>query len=344
MGQTQLTSADTKGSGPNDWGVTGCTIRTDSHGTVSVFAEMAGNHAVAGSPPPKGVKTAPRPANSAHVMFQSSDGGATWGRARMLFRVTYPCVANDPLSGRCVSDGYTGFRSDLAGVPSVDLANGAPTGADATNVMIDGWADGSAGVNHEQARVTWSSDGGRTWHAPVAVSAAGDRPIYAAAAISPAGDRAYVVYEAVTSPWRGTDVTSPRPYHGVLVAAAVMGSGPRGWTTVYDGPLGDVRASFPGHELQEERVGDYIYAAASRQYGIGVWIDVRNAAVCPAIQDWRARSLAAGQPVLPAPWPLADCPATFGNTDVWGCNRQPGLSEGPRERSAPSKPTGHAGQ
>ena len=24
-----------------------------------------------------------------------------------------------------------------------------------------------------------------------------------------------------------------------------------------------------------------------------------------------------GAPVIPAPWPLADCPATWGNMDVW---------------------------
>jgi hypothetical protein len=86
---------------------------------------------------------------------------------------------------------------------------------------------------------------------------------------------------------------------------------------VYNGPFGDLRATYPGHRLREERIGDYVYAAASRDYGVGVWLDARNAAVCPAVQDWRARSLAAGQPVLPAPWPLADCPAAFGNTDIW---------------------------
>jgi hypothetical protein len=148
------------------------------------------------------------------------------------------------------------------------------------------------------------------------VSASGDRPLFTAAAISPSGDRAYVVYEAVTSPWRGSDVTSPRHYHGVFRSAPVGLSGLGSWTTVYNGPSGDLRATFPGHRLREERVGDYIYAAASRNYGVGVWIDARNAAVCPAIQDWRGNSLAAGAPVIPAPWPLADCPPTFGNTDV----------------------------
>jgi hypothetical protein len=141
--------------------------------------------------------------------------------------------------------------------------------------------------------------------------------MYTAAAVSPAGDRAYVVYEAITSPWAGSDVSSPRPYHGVFMTAPLSGSGPGPWSVSYNGPFGDLRATFPGHVLWQERVGDYVYAAASREYGIGTWIDTRNAAVCGPIQDWRGQSLAAGQPVIPAPWPLADCPATFGNSDVW---------------------------
>jgi hypothetical protein len=141
--------------------------------------------------------------------------------------------------------------------------------------------------------------------------------MYAAPAISPSGDRVYVVYEAVTSPWAGDDVATPRPWHGVFLSAPVGPSGPGVWTTEYNGPLADLRSSFPGHRFREERVGDYVYAAASRDYGVGLWIDVRNAAVCPAIQDWRAQSLSAGHIVTPAPWPLTDCPATWGNMDVW---------------------------
>jgi hypothetical protein len=63
-------------------------------------------------------------------------------------------------------------------------------------------------------------------------------------------------------------------------------------------------------------VGDYVYAAASRTYGVGVWSDASDAAVCPAVQSWRAASFAAGQLVVPGPWPLADCPATFGNVQI----------------------------
>jgi hypothetical protein len=48
-----------------------------------------------------------------------------------------------------------------------------------------------------------------------------------------------------------------------------------------------------------------------------VWTDAQNATVCGPVQTYRAASLSAGGRALPAPWPLAVCPATFGNTDTW---------------------------
>ena len=77
-----------------------------------------------------------------------------------------------------------------------------------------------------------------------------------------------------------------------------------------------MRGTYPGHDLFQERVGDYVYAAASRDFGIGVWTDVSEAATCDAIQNYRAGSVAAGSFALPAPWPLAACPPTFGNANI----------------------------
>ena len=104
----------------------------------------------------------------------------------------------------------------------------------------------------------------------------------------------------------------------MFVSSALGSNGaPTGWTTAFNETPGDLLATYPGHDLYQERVGDYVYAAASNNYGVGVWASAANAAVCPAIQDYRERSYAAGHRVLPgAPWPLADCPANFGNTDI----------------------------
>jgi hypothetical protein len=304
----QITPAGTNGLGPTEFGLSGCTIRTDSLGVAYIFAEMFENPTLVGLP-----------THGFHVMFKSFDGGAHWTKQQIVRQITDPCFFIDPVSGRCVTDGFAGARSDLAAAPSVDIANGAPTGAGATNEIVDAWADATPGLNSEEARVSWSTDGGTTWSTPVAVQLAGDRPIYVAPAISPTGDRVYVVYEADRDPWRGADMTSTRQYRGVFLTAAVgAGGAPGPWTLAFVGPDGDLRATYPGHDIYEERIGDYVYAAASATYGVGVWTDARNAAVCEAVQTYRAASVAAGARALPgAPWPLADCPATFGNTDIY---------------------------
>jgi hypothetical protein len=303
----QVTPATSNGLGPNDFGYSGCTVRTDSHGVVYLFAERFANPAITGLP-----------THSAQVMFKSFDGGEHWTAPQVTQHVTDPCYFVDPVEGRCVMDGFSGARTDLAASPSVSIANGAPSGAGATNEIIDAWADAPV-LNGEVTDVSFSTDGGSSWSTPQTVSLTGDRPLYAAPSIAPDGSHAYVVYEADTAPWAGADFTSPRPYHGVFVTSALNSAGsPTGWGTLFTEAPGDLRATYPGHDIYQERVGDYVYAAASNTYGVGVWTSAINAAVCPAVQDYRQRSFAKGSRDLPgAPWPLADCPPNFGNTDIY---------------------------
>jgi hypothetical protein len=282
-----------------------CTIRTDSHGVVYLFYTR---FAVG------------FPGNGAHVMQKSFDGGEHWTRPVEIQPMNDSCYNFDPVEGRCVGDGWSGVRIDLAAAPSVDVANGAPSGAGATNEIVDAWSDGRFGLNHEVTLFSYSTNGGSTWSTPSTVSLAGDRSTYSAPAISPTGDKVYVVYEGPQTPFQ-TDFTTPREYHGVFRSAPIGSNGaPGAWTTVENGPLADLRATYPGHDLYQERIGDYVYAAATPTYGAGVWTDARDAGVCTAIQTWRAASFAAGQRVLPgAPWPLGSgvCPATFGNTNIY---------------------------
>ena len=62
-------------------------------------------------------------------------------------------------------DGFAGTRTDS--FPSLDLANGAPTGADATNTLVLSWPDAANGLNHETALIQTSTDRGVTWSTPV---------------------------------------------------------------------------------------------------------------------------------------------------------------------------------
>jgi hypothetical protein len=302
----QVTSATTNGLGPNDFGYSGCTLRTDSHGVVYLFAERFANPFFTGLP-----------THSVHVMFKSFDGGIHWTKPQVIAHVTDPCYFVDPVEGRCVMDGYAGARTDLSASPSVSIANGAPSGMGATNEIVDAWADAPV-LNGERTDLIYSTNRGVSWSPPAAVSLPGDRPLYAAPAIAPNGSRVYVVYEADMAPWAGADFFTPRPYRGVFRSAPIGANGaPGAWMTEFAETPGDLLATYPGHDLYQERVGDYVYAAASNRYGVGVWTSAAPAAVCTAIQDYRARSYAAGHRALPgAPWPLAECPPNFGNTDI----------------------------
>jgi hypothetical protein len=296
----QLTPAATtpNNGSSNAFGMSGCTVRTDSHGIAYIFAE----------------RFASNKAPSAHVMFKSGDGGSSWSKPIVTQTVVDPCFFIDPVLGRCVEDGVAGARNDLAASPSVDIANGAPTGADATNLIVDAWSDGSDGLNHEHVLFSSSAGGGSAWSTPTAIQTAGDRGYYAAPAISPNGSDVYVVYNAFTTPFRD-NTTDLRTLVGVVKHATATSTSVGAFTEVHRGAPGDPRASSQ-NDLTGEFLGDYVYAVATRDYGAAVWNDTRNAADCPAIDAWRM-SLRTGTSVS-RPAPNTDCPATWGNSDIFG--------------------------
>ena len=144
----------------------GCTVRTDSAGNAYVF----------------GVGTSQSNGHqSFELMSKSSDGGDTWSTPRpVVGPVNQPGIF-DPVQGRPEIDGITGARSDLAPAPSVDIANGAPTGADATNRMVMTYVSGSIDTPH--VYFSESADGGASWSSPRAIEGAGDRGFYTAPSI-----------------------------------------------------------------------------------------------------------------------------------------------------------------
>jgi hypothetical protein len=82
--------------------------------------------------------------------------------------------------------------------------------------------------------------------------------------------------------------------------------------------IGDPRASSQNN-LVMEFLGDYVYAAATSDYATAVWNDVRDGAPCAAVQAWRARVQELGLAGAGAPpEPQNECPARFGNTDIFG--------------------------
>ena len=273
----------------------GCAIRTDSHGTVYVFFEGAVNK------------------HSVQELTRSFDGGKTFERPRAVANVTDVGVF-DPVQDDIVFDGVTGARTDS--FPSVDIANNAPTGAGATNTIALMWADARAGLNHEQALVQLSGDGGSTWTSPVNAAEATDRPDFPAVALAPNGSELYTVYDGFTTAFQDTNDTA-RMFQGVVRGAPLSGTALGAFTTLHRGDAGDSRAS-SANDLTTGFLGDYNYAAATDTSVTAVWNDARNAADCAAIDAFRDSELTANPLAKPAP--PTQCPATFGNTDIFGGN------------------------
>jgi hypothetical protein len=291
------------------WGQSGCTVRTDSEGVTYVFYQEFQNPEKVGLPSP-----------GAHFMVKSPDGGDTWTHPIFVGDVVDPCflLQFDGTTLRCVHDGIAGARNDLSASPSIDIANGAPTGADATDAILMAWVDGRDGLNHEHVLTRWSTDRGASWSGPQAVERPDDRGLYAAPALSPDGTDAYLIYNAFTTRFRD-ETTSPRGLVGQVLHTEVgAGGAPTGWALLHRGEIGDPRASSQNN-LVMEFLGDYVYAAATNDYATAVWNDVRDGAPCPAVQAWRARVQELGLAGAGAPpEPQNECPARFGNTNIFG--------------------------
>ncbi len=325
----QITNAANTNSGQGrSGGRQGCTVRTDSEGRVYVFYEGA----LKGS--------------SVQYEVRSFDGGVSFTRPEAVATVT-DVGLYDPATDNYSFDGVGGARTDS--YPSVDIANSAPTGQDATDEIVMTWSDGetpsdeSPGPN-EQALVTYSTDHGETFSDPANAALDSDRPDFPAIAISPDGTDVYLTYDNFHQPWQSSTQAPRRLMQGVVRHAEVAAVGKIGqFSDLHRGPDGDARGSSQNN-LAGGFIGDYNYAAATRDYGVAVWNDVRNAADCPAVDAYRqelAAAVLAGtaepqEEDLPEvrnevrdkpkeeeegpepPEVQQECPATFGNSDIYG--------------------------
>jgi hypothetical protein len=293
---TQVTSATNNPShGQQD-----CWVRTDSDGVVYVFWDASKGNS-----------------GRAVYMVRSFNGGQTFD-AQQIVSSFVSTGLTDPVTGDGTFDGLAGARDGT--FPTADIANGAPTGTDATDEIVVAWSEGptpsdtTPGPN-ETLKVAYSTNGGGSWSIVSNAAVSTDRPNMPAIAISPDGTDVYVTYNGFLTPWQST-TANPRPMHSLVRHADVSAAGvPGAWGTLFVGGTGDARAA-SANGLTGEFLGDYNNAAATRNYGAGVYVDVRNAADCPAIDAYR-QSLSTSSPISP-PAPNTTCPQTFGNSDIFG--------------------------
>jgi hypothetical protein len=277
-----------------------CAVNTASDGTVYVFWDGFDKQAN----------------SDAIYMIRSHDGGIHFERPARIVTHFVGSGISDPVGG-LTNDGVAGARD--GSFPTVDIANGAPTGADATDEIVVAWTEGPTPTDpsqpNEQARLLYSRNGGNSWHSGGVGSPATDRPDFPAVAISPNGQDLYLTYMSFLQPYQSTTAT-PRLFQGVVRHADVLGSGNfANWSDLNRAPTGDARGS-SANALDSEFLGDYNFAFATNAFGVAVWNDGRDAADCPAIDAYR-QSLVDGSPI-PAPAPEHQCAAAFGNTDIYG--------------------------
>jgi hypothetical protein len=286
-----------------------CAVNTDSKGNVYVFWDG----------------TDPLTRTLAIFMSVSSDGGKHFTRPPTIVTHIDQTGLRDPASGDLTFDGVAGARDGT--FPTIDIANGAPTGAGATDQILLAWSNGptpsdTAPGPNEQVRVMWSRNGGGSWTTAAVASPPTDRPDFAAIAISPDGTDAYLTYDNYLQPWQSTTAT-PRLFQGVVRHADVNPTtGALGaWADIHRAPTGDARGS-SANALIDEFLGDYNYAFATNDFVVATWNDARNAADCTAIDAYRqdiVNGTAVGDATDPTrPAPEQDCPATFGNSDIFG--------------------------
>jgi len=230
-------------------------------------------------------------------MTLSRDGGATFlplGREIIVAPVTDDGL---PLPG-------TSFRQGSRIFPSFTIA---PNGT-----LHVAWVNHTNG--HAMVLATKSTDGGLTWLPPiVAGNVSGRSAIFASVTADP-NNNVNLVFQALDDRLAGTRSGAGVVAYDTYFTQSTNGGDSFGNPVILSTASSDPDGSST-NGLTGQFLGDYITAVSdSRGRRIfAVWTDSRNATPCPAVDVF----CASAPGTVPPPKVATECPAAFGNTDIY---------------------------
>jgi len=225
----------------------------------------------------------------------SHDGGRTFPAQN----ITVANVTDDFVSPAPGSS----FRQGSRIFPSLSIA---PNG---TLYVAWGNRTGDPSSGHANVLLTKSTNGGRTWSAPVVAGDVSGRSAFFASVAADPGNNVNVVFNAMADVPTGTAPGAGVVHYDTYFTRSTNGgasfSSPLLISTATSDPDGSSTNS-----LRAQFLGDYITAVADSSHVYAVWTDSRNATPCAAVDAFRAGT-------GPKPNVITQCPTTFGNTDIF---------------------------
>ncbi len=221
----------------------------------------------------------------------SHDGGMTFPGANITVAQITDDFAN-PLPG-------SSFRQDARTFPSFSVA---PNG---TLHVI--WANHTNG--HSVVQATHSTDDGLTWSAPATAGDVKGRSAFFAAVATDPSNNVDVVFQAMDDKPAGTAPGAGVVHYDSYLARSTDGGATFGNSQLISTQMSDPDGSST-NGLGAQFLGDYITAVADANHVYAVWTDSRNATPCGPVDAFRAGKAQKSDVI-------AQCPTTFGNTDIF---------------------------